>query len=205
MKTPLVGSTPGMENLKEKAVRKRDQLISEYRKIRSQFSIDEDLSRVWEEEVHRLDQMERTDPVLADFMKAELELIRNHVEARRKKSQTLAKAFTDLPIRERQLQLRQESADFDDGPKGLDFFDTTRVRRLRASYAYIYDREFCKSQGQRKWSQWPWNVAMRELCDIKATSSSAGVVHYNTEMSQYLGIHSTRRLLGSVHEQRYSL
>jgi hypothetical protein len=149
--------------------------------------------------------METTNPGLAVFVKAELQLIQNHVEARRKESKTLTKEFTNLPIRERQLKLRQESADFDDGPKDLDLFDKTQVRRLRASYAYIYDHEFCKSTSQRKWSQWPWNVAMRELCDIKASSSSVDAVHYNTEMSQYLGIHSSRRLFGSVQEQRYSL
>lgn len=101
---------------------------------------------MWEE-VNRLDGED--DPGLDE----ELELIQIHVEARRKESRTITKELTNVPIVERLLQLRQESTDFGDGPKGLDYFDKSQVGRLRASYAYRYDHELRKAEASADGSQ----------------------------------------------------
>jgi len=40
------------------------------------------------------------------------------------------------------------------------------IARLRASYAYVYDSK--QHERGAGWSRFPWDVAMRELCAIKA-------------------------------------
>jgi hypothetical protein len=42
------------------------------------------------------------------------------------------------------------------------------VARVRASYAYFHDFELRKYCGQSNFTRFPFDVAMRELCGIKA-------------------------------------
>lgn len=119
-------------------------------------------------------------------MRGELEAIRNHIQARRKECETCEHGFTKRSLRERQDRLLFESNAFDAGPVGFVFYNQTQVKRLRASYAYIYDSEYCKDK--RGWSQWPWNVAFRDLCDIKTSFSGAGVTHVDGEIAAFLKI-----------------
>ncbi|KAI0944787.1 hypothetical protein AcW1_001640 [Taiwanofungus camphoratus] len=86
-------------------------------------------------------------------------------------------AFTALAIEKRQDKLRELSKEFSCGPallveqlegkgetEGLLYFSDSILQRVRASYAYIYDFESSRNH----WSRFPWDVAMRVLCEIKA-------------------------------------
>jgi len=72
--------------------------------------------------------------------------------------------FTNWSIETRQDQLRRMSREFVGGPPAEQtlVFSAEEVARLRASYAYVYDWG-CRPGGSR----FPWNVAMRELGEIK--------------------------------------
>jgi hypothetical protein len=73
--------------------------------------------------------------------------------------------FTNRKIESRQDQLRWLSREFVGGPPADEtlVFSPEEVARLRASYAYVYDWGDGKYGGTR----FPWNVAMRELGEIK--------------------------------------
>ena len=71
--------------------------------------------------------------------------------------------------RRKQLAAFRSEAAVEDGG-ALLCFDAPAIRRLRASYAYIYDREH--SFGG--WSRFPWDVAMRTLCQIKVEALGGG-------------------------------
>jgi RNA-dependent RNA polymerase len=71
--------------------------------------------------------------------------------------------FSDLPIEVRQDNLRALSNEFISKPRMEDvMMDEDEIRRLRASYAYLYD-----SRRRGKWTRFPWDVGTRELCAIK--------------------------------------
>ncbi|CCM00780.1 uncharacterized protein FIBRA_02822 [Fibroporia radiculosa] len=77
--------------------------------------------------------------------------------------------FTGLPIEKRQDRLRELSQQFHGGPSPsseLLYFDEVSLRRVRASYAYIFDHR----SSPYKWSRFPWDVSMRTLCEIKANA-----------------------------------
>ena len=137
---------------------------------------DKDLARPWRDAWARAATIaeQQKNP----HMQTELCAIRDHVEwmytkaklklhvPKSKKAQgnKAAKTFTDLPIERRQDVLRALSREFHSKPTGLLYFDAATVRRLKASYAYSYDYK----TSSRKWSRFPWNVALRDLCEIKA-------------------------------------
>lgn len=84
------------------------------------------------------------------------------------------KTFTDLPIEVRQDVLRKISCRFYSEPQGLQcltpkLLAPKTVHRLKASYAYLYDHKPKADEG-RKATRFPFNVAMRELCEIKAAA-----------------------------------
>lgn len=82
-------------------------------------------------------------------------------------------SFTDQPIDRRQDQLRKLSQEFASKPlleDVPDIPDQATLDRWRASYAYKYDAEQNLKNGEQGWSRFPWNVALRELCVIKARS-----------------------------------
>ncbi|OSD08147.1 hypothetical protein PYCCODRAFT_1430316 [Trametes coccinea BRFM310] len=68
--------------------------------------------------------------------------------------------FTALPIEKRQDILREQSKKFHASPEGLLYIQDPTV--VKASYAYFYDHQV------KGWSRFPWNVAARALCEIKA-------------------------------------
>ncbi|KAM6492722.1 RNA dependent RNA polymerase domain containing protein [Amanita muscaria] len=80
--------------------------------------------------------------------------------------------FTNLPITRRQDILRKVSKEFHEGPKPEEmqvYTSEMEIARLRASFAFIYDLECNKRR--RKWSRFPFDVAARELCAIKASAA----------------------------------
>lgn len=129
---------------------------------------DPDLARPWEEFVKESGDVNRTA----------CEAVKKHVSAVWQRCQDdkmrSGKDFTSLPITVRQDLLREQSLLFAAGPdvefkirrKGHD------IEALVASYAYIHDHLSSRSG----WSRFPFNVAFRTLCDIKAKATSYGVV-----------------------------
>ncbi len=95
----------------------------------------------------------------------ELGKIEDHVKRMyAKHKERIDSAFSEKPIEVRQNILRTASQEFNAGPKPDDVIMTeTAIVELRASYAYVYDRE----QQPFRWGRFPWDVAFRELCEIK--------------------------------------
>jgi hypothetical protein len=86
-------------------------------------------------------------------------------------------AFTDRPIEERQDILRAASRRFAQSPDPSTLHMTRdQAERVKASFAYLYDCHYKKGgvrDGSSKivrCSRFPFNVAFRTLCDIKARS-----------------------------------
>ena len=53
--------------------------------------------------------------------------------------------------------------------QGLLYFEEEELGRVRASYAYVHDLNMSKrSPYQAQWTRFPWDVAFRDLCAIKA-------------------------------------
>ena len=75
-------------------------------------------------------------------------------------------AFTSLAIEKRQDILRALSKEFVSGPKDLVFFQSAELEKVRASYAYLHDCQELETKSRRsdRWTRFPWDVAMRELC-----------------------------------------
>ncbi|CDO75004.1 hypothetical protein BN946_scf184965.g6 [Trametes cinnabarina] len=112
----------------------------------------------------------------------ELEVIKQHVEEMHEQEKDAWRAatsgraagagttskrgkarFTDLPIEKRQDILREQSKRFHAAPENLRYLLDPTV--VKASYAYFYDHQV------KGWSRFPWNVAARALCEIKAKAS----------------------------------
>ncbi|KAJ3508329.1 hypothetical protein NMY22_g16648 [Coprinellus aureogranulatus] len=99
-------------------------------------------------------------------------------------------AFTNRDIEDRQDILRAASRRFASGPDPESMLMTAEaIARVKASYAYLYDayrKEFGKkeitldemikkvqsttSTSRVSWSRFPWDVAFRDLCELKAKS-----------------------------------
>lgn len=116
---------------------------------------------------------ERGSPDVVQAKQMDLSLIIDHVQRifAEHQSTVQTKNFTSLPIERRQDTLRALSKKFSDSPM-IDemntIMDQATISRLRASYAYVYDAQ--QRAGRGGWSRFPWNVAMRELCHIKASA-----------------------------------
>ncbi|KXN89661.1 putative RNA-dependent RNA polymerase SHL2 [Leucoagaricus sp. SymC.cos] len=117
----------------------------------------------------------------ADYLKKDLDLIRAHVEAmhhehreqirqaslqynEKKRSNSVGAGFTNLPIQKRQDILRRLSKKFHSEPPREQFtiMSEVMVDRVKAAYAYFFDSKEAQP------SRFPWNVAFRDLCSIKA-------------------------------------
>lgn len=109
-------------------------------------------------------------PEIVTCKKMDLDAIASHVENMFEHHRNLVvQNFTQKRIETRQDILRSLSKKFASAPHRADLktiMDDASISRLRASYAYIYDAKM-KSSG---WSRFPWNMAMRELCHIKASA-----------------------------------
>jgi len=134
---------------------------------------DEDLIAPWLEAMEfarRETQEERITRRSEDLAKISSHVERVYLEWRKdlniQRSKTgSSSSFTDLAIEDRQDTLRGLSRKFASISASRDvLFSSAEISRLAASYAYMYDSK----QGVKRWSRFPWDVAMRELCHIKA-------------------------------------
>ncbi|KAG5653736.1 hypothetical protein H0H81_010993 [Sphagnurus paluster] len=131
---------------------------------------DPHLTQPWED---ALKMATRGTPELVRAKTSDLMKIQDHVKNIYLEHQAdLDKNFTNRQIETRQDILRAYSSKFVAYP-AVDhletFTDAASISRLRASCAYVYDLEHRKRMGTG-WSRFPWNVALRELCHIKATA-----------------------------------
>ena len=89
--------------------------------------------------------------------------------------ETTGPEFTNWNIVDRQDVLRKSSKFFQEHPTPEEmevYTDPEEIARLRASYAYLHDLEMHKYR-EPKWSRFPFDVAARELCAIKAHALGA--------------------------------
>jgi RNA-dependent RNA polymerase len=116
-------------------------------------------------------------------MQRDLEAIANHVRRIRVKHREQIRGagpmsprkenrgalFTELPIEMRQDKIRALSQEFASWPGPEDvLMEESEMRRVRASFAYYHDTvEVGARKGELKWTRFPFDVAMRDLCAIK--------------------------------------
>ncbi|RXW24663.1 hypothetical protein EST38_g1142 [Candolleomyces aberdarensis] len=183
-----------MDELHAEAEKEGDKWLSKIDKkfedtVNQGSCVDPDLAAPYREILDRV--TEEGDG--ARLYAADLELIRKHVEMVHEKHDTTVKrpnvqrqssrqnsprktprkdkkevAFSELRIEDRQDILRSLSRKFATSPKTSELHMPKRHAELvKASYAYVYDCEK-RQHSQVKWSRFPWDVAFRTLCDIKA-------------------------------------
>jgi RNA-dependent RNA polymerase len=115
---------------------------------------DAHLTRPWLHAIqvaHRYREVEHCDRRHRD-----LEKIRLHVEAMYQKRQTLRGGSNSSP--------RSLSREFiSEPPPDRLLMDKHDISLVKASYAYLFD------SWRSSWSDFPWEMAMRELCSIKGT------------------------------------
>ncbi|KDR83661.1 hypothetical protein GALMADRAFT_150744 [Galerina marginata CBS 339.88] len=144
--------------------------------------VDQDLIAPWnksQEIANRWNDEEGTSRMMMELRKIQdhVEYIYNQHRAEmsspQKQSRTSPKkgkgaSFTDLPIEVRQDKIRELSKQFASFPSPKDNFlmSEEEIARTRASYAYFYDHDQ-RRRYEIKFSRFPWDVAMRELCAIK--------------------------------------
>jgi len=124
------------------------------------------LMKPWQDAELRAKRVKHSSGDAAMKMEAELFTIRKHIEKMREEyTKNIRFNFTGKKIERRQDILRSLARDFAavPDPSSFLFFSSEEVARLKASYAYIHDLA-------HKSSQFPWDVAMRELGTIKARS-----------------------------------
>ncbi|RDB26117.1 RNA-dependent RNA polymerase 1 [Hypsizygus marmoreus] len=132
---------------------------------------DQHLTQPWEDAKRRAEGGSNHDIVQAkrrDLSKIAVHVQRMFFEHKLE----LSKDFTGLQITLRQDVLRSLSKKFSSAPQPSEMeclTDEALISRLRASYAYIYDMER-HEQYPNSFSRFPWNLAFRELCSIKASA-----------------------------------
>lgn len=150
------------------------------------IQLDSDLLQPWDDATR---MAERGNPDVVKIKRRDLSRIAEHVQAMYMEHRTKLSSrdgnngvlnlttsskrtsFTKLPIEVRQDILRALSKKFASGPHPdtlESLMDEAMIARLRASYAYKYDAQKRSTDGNNGWSRFPWDVAMRELCAIKA-------------------------------------
>lgn len=162
-----------MDVLRDGAIKERDRLLTEMHQLFTPLESepDADLIRPWADAEA---WAERGEPTFVKKKRLDLSRIAEHVKAVYNQHKDHVKSrFTDLPIEVRQDKLRLISKAFISGPQIEDLEtipDAAMVARYRASYAYKYDAETHSRFEPSGWSRFPWNVAFRELCLIKASA-----------------------------------
>ncbi|PVG00656.1 hypothetical protein CPB86DRAFT_782489 [Serendipita vermifera] len=187
-----------MDLMRAEAAIKRKKLLDQYDALTNEFIPDMELCRPWEEEEENVRSLCERDTELGRRKQTELNQIKAFVERSYRNIKTCDKDFSKLPGNQRQKQLRTESMDFKDGPRNLNFYHPVALAHLKASYLYLLDarkRETRPIQWQPewKWEHWsrrPWNVAMEDLCAIKAAASPEGRVSSTFYMDQFMQIGS---------------
>ncbi|KAG6895077.1 hypothetical protein C0992_003242 [Termitomyces sp. T32_za158] len=134
---------------------------------------DSHLAQPWEDAVNAA---KVGDPRVVQAMQGDLLRIKDHVETVHQEYKAYrannGKSFTNIPIETRQDILRKLSKRFTSYPTPADMevhTDTALISRLRASYAFVFDLQQ-NARGSTSWSRFPWDLAMRELCLIKANA-----------------------------------
>lgn len=180
-----------MDHLREVATKERERLLIEVDQIFAPLLNEPDSALIapWEAAVKWADMPTNSKESAKSKQKA-LGKIAIHVQAmfRRNKgifarareqsnaadaSNKSGPEFTHLSIEVRQDELRALSKAFWSEPlleNVPDIPDQETLDRWRASYAYKYDAEQNLKNGEQGFSRFPWNVALRELCAIKARS-----------------------------------
>jgi len=153
-------------------------------------TLDEDLAGPWKQAVElseRWATVEHNDRMKRDLKSLEEHVQKIYVEHRQqmtfsprkqfKTSPTKSKsgsAFTDLPIEVRQDKIRSLSKKFAAFPPQNQevMMAEEEIARVLASYAYVYDFEQRRSfSNSYNFTRFPWDVALRELCGIKARAN----------------------------------
>ncbi|KAK0468272.1 RNA dependent RNA polymerase-domain-containing protein [Desarmillaria tabescens] len=185
---PLAGKKFVMDAIQGYAKKQGEIQLSKVEqkmKACSAFVVDEELTAPWKE-AYEVAKRPQSGDRLRD-----LDAIKKHVQNVYQKHRTQLNnihgrknvhaspkkgaAFTDLPIEVRQDELRALSQEFAAKPLPEELVATTSTEAtiIKASYAYLYDVEQRASAGT-KWTRFPWNVAMRELCAIKTRATGRG-------------------------------
>ncbi|KAF9532775.1 RNA dependent RNA polymerase-domain-containing protein [Crepidotus variabilis] len=169
-KPPYITRNFIMDTLSAKAKVEEDRLLTETKQRFAEHTStpDSDLTRPWEE----LEAWaKRGSPSLVEAKMQDVKKIQEHVHSVFKEHSEKVKHgqnFTKLPIEQRQDLLRSISKSFASGPaleEVPNIISKDELARVRASYAYKYDVQ------KKGWSRFPFNVAMRELCAIKASAN----------------------------------
>ncbi|KAL0576928.1 hypothetical protein V5O48_005074 [Marasmius crinis-equi] len=177
-----------MDVIRDYADAKGKQAIREFqakRQEHNKHAPDPHLTAPWEEArktAERCDIQRMQD----DLDKIEQHVIRMYEYHRNQVKQS----FTGLPIEVRQNQLREMSRDFAASPPLSEVvFSEPELARLKASFAYLYDSR--PNAHQKKWTRFPWDVAFRELCAIKARATGVSKTVQN-EFYQKFSIKTQR-------------
>jgi hypothetical protein len=130
--------------------------------------VDPDLTAPWAAAEEFAAQWKRDKDKDHPLWSFQRQLIRDHVHAVAKKyKESIRSNFTSLRIETRQDILRKLALEFASRPLPSEMYmGEGEIARLRASYAYWHDANEHKYTS--KWTRFPWDVAMRELCAIKA-------------------------------------
>lgn len=176
-----------MVQLLQDAEEKRKQLEIQYQKCVGSITInedDDDLCRLWEDEQRRVQRL--SEPNRGNH-KRELREIKIHVENAHKATNVQwAKLFDDKERNsstvEKQKLMRRASIEFANGPSGLEIYHSKNLDHLKASYLYLYDLKVKGLKGSGR----PWELAMKDLCDIKAERSPEGKVSFAHDIAQLM-------------------
>jgi RNA-dependent RNA polymerase len=173
--SPYVHGEFVMDILRIMVKKETDGLLADVEALFSKFRVEDDdnLAAPWNNAVAWAERGD--DPGTIRSKRKDLAVISQHVQHMFKTHGRMLRgvgkhsSFTERSISDRQDVLRALSLEFSVSPKLEDLptiIDEDTLSRLRASYAYIYDREQCSEK--EGWSRFPWNMATRELCTIKA-------------------------------------
>ncbi|KAF5331032.1 hypothetical protein D9619_005263 [Psilocybe cf. subviscida] len=187
-KSPFIKGLFIMDKLHAAAEKEMSRLLGEMKTIFSPLlhTPDAHLLAPWKEAVDWAENRPGDSVEFRRMKKKDLGRIAAHVHDMYRKHKALMRSkngFTDLPIEKRQDALRELSRELHSKPDILELptiSDRATLARLRASYAYMYDAEQnlkteVDADGVEKsvvqeWTRFPWNLAMRELCTIKAAA-----------------------------------
>ncbi|KAF8067671.1 RNA dependent RNA polymerase-domain-containing protein [Lyophyllum atratum] len=160
-----------MDDLRRYAKKESDKVLANMEDVFKPLDVvrDPHLTQPWDD----ADKMaKRGTPELQAAKRRDLDRIRTHVEDMFGEHRlAIRKDFTDKQIEARQDILRDLSKRYIASPTLDDmetFTDEASISRLRASYAYLYD--FKQMAKGARFSRFPWDMALRDLCHIKASA-----------------------------------
>jgi hypothetical protein len=144
--------------------------------------LDKDLAAPWNDALE-LGEKWKAEESNGRFL-ADLDSLHRHVASlysdyrtemnspRKQSRMSPSKKEKPFPIEVRQDKVRKLSKQFASYPPAGHFLMLEEdISRIRASCAYVYDYEQRKSYSSNNYSRFPWDLAMRELCAIKARAT----------------------------------